>query len=317
MADFARRPRLAVVGGYGTGITVTTDRVPGAGETVISRGLQVGPGGKGSNQAVGASRLGASVALLTSVGSDDFATAAYRLWAAEGVDASFVRRFEGPTMAGVILVEATGENRILVVRGALADLGPQDADAFESWIADSGALLVSLEVPLPVVVRACELAARHGVTTIVNPAPATQLPDSLLETADYLTPNRTEAALLTGLPVASEAPLLARALRERTRATVVLTLGADGALLLDGDGQLVHLPAPTVPVVDTTGAGDAFNAAFATALLRGSTPRAAAEYGIRAGSHAVGISQVIPSLPTPALIGAPEGGTPWHERAAR
>jgi ribokinase len=203
-------------------------------------------------------------------------------------------------------VEATGENRILVVQGALAELGADDADAFEPWIANSSALLVSLEVPLSVVVRACEIAARHGVTTIVNPAPATPLPGGLLETAAFLTPNRTEAALLTGLRVSSEPAVLARALRERTRATIVLTLGADGAVLLDRDGQLVHLPAPIVPVVDTTGAGDAFNAAFAAALLRGSTPRAAAEYGIRAGSHAVGLSQVIPSLPTPAEIGEPE-----------
>jgi ribokinase len=273
--------RVAVVGSYGVGLTFGIERVPERGETVVGSVFRIDHGGKGSNQAIGAARLGADVDLLTAVGEDAFGAAALALWAAEGVDAQAVVRVPLPTMAGAILVDATGENRIVIVQGALSALTPEHVDAFAPAIAAADVCLVQLEIPVQTARHALEVARREGVRTVLNPAPAPTepLPAAMLELVDYLTPNESEAAAVGA----------AR--------NVVLTLGADGARL--GDERVAAFPAA---VVDTTGAGDAFNAAFAVALAERRPELDAVRWGCAAGAHMVEHAGVIPGLPVRAEL---------------
>lgn len=291
-------PRIAVVGSYGAGLSFELERMPRAGETVPGRGFRVDAGGKGSNQAIGAARLGAEVSLLTAIGSDSFGASARELWRTQGVDdASVVTVSESPTMVAAILVEPDGENRIVIARGALEHLRPHHVEAFAGQIGQADVCLVQLEIPLETAETALRLARRHGVRSVLNPAPA---PDDggemLVALADYVTPNRPEAERLSGergLPPAH----LAEALRAMGP-TPVVTLGPEGAFVLgDNGGELV--PALSVgPAVDTTGAGDAFNAAFAVALAEGSSPVVACRWGCAAGGLNVLVPGVVPGLPS-------------------
>lgn len=302
-----RPVRLAVVGSYGTGLTMRTPRVPGPGETLSGATFSAGPGGKGSNQAIGAARLGAQVSLLTAIGADDFGAAAQSLWAAEGVDASGVVIAPEPTMVGVILVEDGGENRIVLAPGALDFLDPRHVAAFAQRIGEAELLMVCNEIPVATVVAALQAARHRGVKTLFNPAPARDLPADARHLVDYLTPNLPEARVLAGVEgdSADIATVLDR-LRQLYSATIVLTAGSDGCYVDDAStGARTHV-APIQPpaVVDTTGAGDAFNAAFATALSRGATAVEAARYGNAAGAFAVGRPEVIPGLATRAELAA-------------
>jgi ribokinase len=265
--------RIAVVGSYGVGQTFLVDRSPERGQTVIGRAVRVDPGGKGSNQAIGAARLGADVAFLTAVGEDSFGTAAFELWADEGVDASSVLRSVEPTMTAAILVEATGDNRIVVVPGALSELAPMHVDGFAAQIAEADVLLVQMEIPVQTALHALAVGRREGVRTILNPAPAPVEP--IAPDVDYLVPNETEAASVSG------------------PGTLVVTLGEQGARL--GDEIVPAFPAQ---VVDTTGAGDAFCAAFAVALAEGAEEPEAVRWGCAAGAHMVEHEGCIPGLPT-------------------
>jgi ribokinase len=266
--------RIAVVGSYGVGLTFGVERVPERGESVIGSFSRTDPGGKGSNQAIGAARLGAEVALLTAVGEDAFGDGALELWREEGVDATAVLRSPEPTMTAAILVEASGENRIVIVPGALSTLTPEHVNAFAPSIARADVLLVQLEIPVEPALHALEVARDAGVRTILNPAPAPAQP--IAPVADYLTPNETEAAAVA-----------------RARGTVVVTLGEEGARIGDD-----HVPAFPARVVDTTGAGDAFNAAFAVALAEGCSELDAVRWGCAAGAHMVEHPGVVPGLPT-------------------
>ena len=305
MAESRRRPRIATVGGYGVGLTFLTERMPVAGETVVGRSFRTSHGGKASNQAIAAARLGAVVALLTAVGDDAYGRAARELWVAESVDATAVRATDAPTMVGAVLVEASGENRILIVPGALDELEVDDVDRFEPSIAAADVLLVSLEIPHPVAERACALGRSLGRTVVLNPAPAAGLSSTLLGTVDCLVPNRQEAAHLTGLARDAAAERMLHGLTDLTPGVVVLTLGQDGALVGRREVPPTHLPAPVRTVVETTGAGDAFNGAFAVALALGADPVDAAAYGVLAGSHAVMSADAVPSFPRRSDIGLP------------
>ncbi len=269
--------KVAVVGSYGAGLTVELERMPNAGETVIGRAFRVDHGGKGSNQAVGAARLGAETHFLTAVGDDAFGHDAVALWQAEGVHAEAVLT-PAATMCAPILVEPTGENRIVVVPGALAHLSRAHVDAFSDRIATADICVVQLEIPVDTALYALAVARRAGVRTILNPAPAP--PEPIAVDVDYLTPNETEAAAVRGCS-----------------GTLVLTLGAEGA---DVAGERVRaFPAETV---DTTGAGDAFTAAFAVALAEGKSDLDAARWGCAAGAHMVEHPGVVPGLPTRAQL---------------
>lgn len=289
--------RVAVVGGYGTGITLVAPALPSAGETLLAAAASISSGGKGSNQAVAASRLGAQVSLLTAVGDDTFAAPAWRLWADEKIDTSAVRTTPGPTMLGVILLDALGDNRIIVAPGALAALHQSDVDRFGGRLAEADVCVVSLEIPVAVAVAALEAADSAGVTTLLNPAPPVALPARVLRRVSILTPNRPEACVLTGSPADTAPELLVDRLRDRCDGTIVLTLGPDGALVDDGAARYRVPAAVAERVRDTTGAGDAFTGALATAVAFGVPLRNAVELAVSAGTFSVGIPEVIPSLP--------------------
>ena len=293
--------RVAVVGSYGVGMTMRLPRVPVAGETLSGGEFASGHGGKGSNQAVAAARLGAEVALLTAVGDDAMGQAARELWAAEGVDATGVITVDGaPTMVGMILVEPDGENRIVIANGALDRLLPEHVAGFAPRLAGADVAVVCLEVPAATAASALEAAHAAGTRTLLNPAPAIPLPAHIWTHVDVVTPNRTEAAVLLGLDPDTDVPTheLAVALRTLGAGTVVVTLGSQGALVHDHRGsRLVPPAAPPGAVVDTTGAGDAFTGALAVALARGADVDAAVAFAARAGAHAVTIPEVIPALP--------------------
>ncbi|MCX4472553.1 Ribokinase [Micromonospora sp. MW-13] len=298
--------KIAVIGSYGAGLTMRVSRVPVAGETLSGGRFASGHGGKGSNQAVAAARLGARVSLLTAVGPDQFGAAARQLWAQEGVDAAGVRTADAATMVGVILVDEHGENRIAIAPGALDELTPADVEGFADRIAEADLVVVSLEIPLPVAVAALRTAHERGVRTLLNPAPAVALPDEAWGWIDVVTPNASEARVLTGRDPEDPATgdELVDLIRARYAGTIVLTLGADGALV-DHDGRRVHVdPVPVPHVVDTTGAGDAFTGALAVALARGDALTDAVRFAAAAGAHAVGVAEVIPALPRPDDVAA-------------
>jgi ribokinase len=265
--------RVAVVGSYGVGLTVELDRVPDAGETIVGRTFRTDHGGKGSNQAIGAARLGAEVDFLTAVGDDAFGHAAIALWEEEGVRAEAILA-PAATMTAPILVEPSGENRIVVVPGALEHLTAAHVDSFSDRIAGADVCVVQLEIPVWTALYALEVATAAGVRAILNPAPAPAEP--IAPRCDYVTPNETEAAAVRDCD-----------------ATLVLTLGDEGAELR---GE--RIPAFSANVVDTTGAGDAFTAAFAVALAEGKDEREAVRWGCAAGAHMVEHHGVVPGLPT-------------------
>jgi ribokinase len=270
-------------------------RAPAAGETIVGGPFEMLAGGKGSNQAIAAARLGAEVHLLTALGRDSFAQQARLLWRAEGVDAEQVVEVDAATMVGIVLVEDSGQNRIAIAPGALDEVSPAVVESFRHEIAVADVLLVQLEIPPPAAARALRLAREAGVTTVFNPAPARRLEPETLALADFLTPNRAEAETLTGLSGSEQD--LAAALIERGARRVVLTLGEQGALIVSAE-EVVRVPAARVDcVVDTTGAGDAFNAAFAVALAEGRDPVEATRWGCAAGAASVVRWGVVPSLP--------------------
>jgi ribokinase len=271
--------RIAIVGSYGVGLTVELDRVPDAGETVIGRTFRRDHGGKGSNQAVGCARLDAHVDFLTAVGDDEFGEDATTLWVDEGVVAQVVVT-SAATMSAPILVEPQGVNRIIVVPGALAELSRAHVDEFAGKIAAADVCLVQLEIPVDTALYALEVARHAGVRTILNPAPAPA--DPIAPEVDYLTPNETEAASVRD-----------------AKGIVVLTLGERGAQIGD-----TRVPAFSARVVDTTGAGDAFAAAFAVALAEGLSDLDAVRWGCAAGAHMVEHPGVVPGLPTRAELEA-------------
>jgi ribokinase len=297
--------RIAVVGSYGVGLTMRVDRVPGPGVTLTGGVFSSGHGGKGSNQAVAAARLGAEVSLLTAVGRDAFADDARSLWRSEGIAADKVVSVDAATMVGVILVEASGENRIVLASGALDELSPAHVDAFEAEIAAADLLVTGFEIPVAAAKRALELARRHGVRTLLNPAPAPAEPldDELWQLVDVVTPNQSEAALLTGEDGLDTPQACADAIRRRYAGVTVITLGGDGCLLDEPGAGPQRVPAIRAHrVVDTTGAGDAFTGALAVALARGDGLVDAIRYAAAAGAHAVGTAEVIPSLARPEDI---------------
>jgi len=291
-----------VVGSYVTGFTMRTARMPVGGETVLGDAFDHGPGGKGSNQAIQVARAGARARLLTAIGDDGFGRDALDLWAAEGVDAGAVLcERERPTGAAMILLEADGENRIIVFPGANDRL---DAAAVEDVaLADASVMLTQLEIPGEAAAAALRVGRAAGLRTILNPAPVRPLPDAVLADADIVTPNESEARVLTGRDpgAAVDEVELCAELRARGVGTVVMTLGARGALVV-GEGEPVRVPAPPVDVVDTTGAGDAFAGTLAATLANGGALREGVERAVVAGALACTKLGVIPSLARAAEI---------------
>jgi ribokinase len=275
-------------------------RLPSTGETVLASGYRVDYGGKGSNQVVACARLGAQVSFVAKIGRDAFGEMALQLYRQEGIDVRFVRQIsDQPTGVGFILVEAEGGNNCIAFDpGANELLNAGDVAQSEAALDPAAVVLTQLEIPVEAAEAAMVLGRARGSTTILNPAPARPLPASVLQSVDVLTPNQAEAKVLAGrspdAPIAPEE--VARELIQAGVRRVVMTLGEAGALIVDAS-SVQCVPAIQVPVVDTTGAGDAFNAGLATALASGASLESAAEFGVIVGAMAVAKDGVIPSLP--------------------
>ena len=274
------RARIAVVGSNMMDLVTYVDRMPAPGETLEAPSFAMGHGGKGANQAVAAARLGAEVTMVSKVGEDAFAEATLANFRANGIDVSHVTRAPG-TSSGVapIFVEPGGENAILIVKGANDRLTPADIEAAGDALRRCRLILLQMEVPVETVYHAIAWGRDNGVETVLNPAPAVEgLDPARLRDVTFLVPNETELAILTGLPVGDREEVVAAA--ERLRAmgvrTVIVTMGARGALLVDRDGVEAIDPVPVTPV-DTTGAGDAFIGAFAHFHAHGAGVRDALE----------------------------------------
>lgn len=258
--------KIAVVGSNMMDLVTYVDHMPLRGETVEAPSFEMGHGGKGANQAIAAARLGSAVVMVTRVGEDAFADATIANFARNGIDTTHVLRTPGaPSGVAPIFVEPSGENSILIVKGANAHLAPADVDAAADLLKGCALILMQLEIPVETVYHTVKRAKEWGVPTLLVPAPA--LPDlDVARLADlaFLTPNETELATLTGLPVETEAQVeaAAKSLTARGIGTVVVTMGGRGALLVSGEEVRRVAPVKVEPV-DTTGAGDAFIGAFA------------------------------------------------------
>ena len=299
---------IVVLGSFVADVAFRAARLPAWGETLMGSGFALGPGGKGSNQAVAAARAGAKVRMISRLGEDSFGRLARETWAADGIDASLVGTCDVATGSAVILIdEVRGENAIIVVPGACFTLSAADVEAAGKAIRAAGVLLVQLELPVPTVERGLQIAREAGVVTILNPAPAQGLSDAMLGLVDFLIPNESEAALLTGMEVESveQAERAARMLLARGARNVIVTMGAQGALVCAGGSAAVMVAAfDAGAVVETTGAGDAFCGGFAAALSEGLTVLGATQFGCATAGISVTRAGTAPSMPRRAEIEA-------------
>jgi ribokinase len=263
-----KSPRIVIVGSSGTDMIIKLERIPRPGETLLGGEFHITGGGKGANQAVSAARAGGNVAFIARLGQDEFGEQAIAAFVKERINVSHIYRDRKvSTGVALIFVDQHGENSIGVAPGANGRLSSADLKKASKIYTGAGVMVVQLEIPLDTVQTAALLASKAGARVILNPAPARALPDALLRHVSILTPNETEAELLTGIKVDSDpsATRAASALRARGVQTVILTLGARGAMVATDDGAQV-VPGFKVKAVDTTGAGDVFNGALAVAL---------------------------------------------------
>jgi ribokinase len=293
---------IVVVGSINVDLIVRCERLPRPGQTVLGETSLWMPGGKGANQAVAAARLGARVAIVGCVGSDAHGAAAIDALRDEGVDVRHVEVVSAPTGLAVVQTELSGENCITVVPGANELLTPLHVDAAEELIAHAAVVVTQLEVPLAVVAHAVALARRHRVPVLLNPAPARPLSDDLWRGATWLVPNESEAESLVGwLNGSDDVAALAQALAARGPAAVVVTLGARGVVFTH-QGRTEQLAVPSVHVVDTTGAGDAFVGALAVAMAEGREDTDSIEFAQCAAAISVGRSGAQAAMPQRAEV---------------
>lgn len=301
-----KQARVAVVGSFNYDLVAKTPRIPVKGETILGGPFFMGPGGKGANQAVAAARLGAAVDMVVKLGQDLFGDQAVENLVREGVGSDFViRTDESHTGTALIMVDAEGDNIIVVAAGANNLLRPEDLEEARSAITGADALLVQLEVPMETVERAMQIAHDAGVRVLLNPAPGRELDPNWFRWVDVLTPNETETQLITGMPVrdAESAKAAALKLLGLGAGAVVVTMGATGALVVtSGGAELV--PGRKVKVVDTTGAGDAFSGALAVALAEGADLAAAVAFANAAAALQVTKLGTAPAMPYRADVDA-------------
>ena len=311
-----RKPvKITVMGSFVVDLAFRTPALPGWGQTVTGSGFMLGPGGKGSNQAVAAARLGADVTFITKLGRDAFGDLARHTYAAEGIDtAHVVETTEYPTgAASVVVDEARGENAIVVYPGACFHITPDEIDRARPAIAASAVFLAQLETDLVAVEHGLKLARELGVITILNPAPATSLPDRIYPLCDYMTPNESEATALTGRKVTTldHAAAAASVLLERGAHNAVITLGAQGAFVKNARVAQPVSAVDAGPVIETTGAGDAFNGGFAVALAEGFEVIPATQFACAVAGISVTRHGTAPAMPrrqeVEALLGSREG----------
>jgi ribokinase len=299
-------PRILVVGSINVDIVALTERLPTPGETVTGGTLLINHGGKGANQAVAARRLGADVRFIGCVGDDTFGPELRQSMAAEGIGVDGFATIAGVNSGtAVIVVDAAGRNQIAVASGANLHLTVDWVARFAEDFAWAQVVICQLEVPLDTVLWTLRTARQHGAITVLNPAPAQPVAPELWPLVDYLTPNEVEAAQASGLPlsVPSDAGNVARTLLARGPRVVILTLGGQGAFI-GTLGDMVHVPAFPVTVVDTTAAGDAFNGALAVALAEGCPLKEAVRFANAAAGLACTQRGAQNSLPVRAQVDA-------------
>ncbi len=291
---------IVVLGVFVADTSYRADRAPRMGETIMGNSFALGPGGKGSNQAVAAAMVGGSVHFITRLGRDPFADMALATWDRAGVIPEITQHDDSYTGAAYIFVEeASGDNAIIVCPGVAGTISTDDIDARAPLIGNAAVFMTQLEQPMAAAFRGLEIARKGGAVTILNPAPAADLPAGMLKLCDYATPNESEAEGLTGISVTTvaEATNAAKALLDAGVGTAIITLGENGALYHDGTAA-VHVPAFNAgPVVETTGAGDAFNGGFAAALARGMAPIDAVRFGCATAAISVTRPGTAPSMP--------------------
>lgn len=295
------RPRIVVVGSVNADMVVKSERLPAPGETVTGGQFVMAAGGKGANQAVAAARLGGDVTLVAKTGQDMFGDQAVENYRREEIHTDLILRDpDESTGVALILVDASGENLIAVASGANHALRPEDLDQAAERIQSADVLLLQLEIPMETVRRAAEIAAASSkeVAVVLDPAPAAPLEGQLLRLLSYLTPNESEAARLTGVEVRDEASAraAARQLRQAGARSVIVTMGAKGALVV-GAEEDVFVPGHAVQALDSTAAGDAFNGGLALALARGLPVADAVREACLVGALSVTRLGAQPSLP--------------------
>jgi ribokinase len=293
-------PTIVVVGSSNTDMVIKADHLPSSGETIIGKTFFMNPGGKGANQAVAAARLGGNVTLITKTGNDIFGKQSERLFAEEGINTDFiVEDPDNPSGVALITVDRNAENCIVVAPGANGTLSPADLQNALPVIQRSAIVLMQLEIPIDTVEFVAKAAADRNVKVLLNPAPALELPDSVFRNLFMITPNRKEAEMLSGIAVTDieSAKLAARAIKEKGVNYVVVTLGADGAVIVD-DNMITHVTTYPVKAIDTTAAGDVFNGAMAVGIADGNDVLAATAFACKAAALSVTKMGAQSSIPT-------------------
>jgi len=281
------RPKIVVIGSLNMDLVVKAVCAPKRGETVMGEEIHFIPGGKGANQAIGLARLGAETTMIGAIGSDAFGVELMKALNKDSVNTSNVMVLESEATGIASILLAEGDNSIVVVPGANAQFSPENLDRYERKIAEADLVLLQLEIPLATVEYAVKLARKHGKIVMLNPAPAQRLSQDLLGKVDYITPNRSELALLTA--TAEESPITQgiERLLEGGVSCCVTTLGAEGVIYMEKGGNLLEVYGHNVPVVDTTGAGDAFNAGLAYSLAQKKPIREAVAFAVQVSALAV------------------------------
>ncbi len=300
-------PDILVVGSLNADLVVRVPRFPQPGETISGEDLKIIPGGKGANQAVAAARQGASVAMFGRVGNDSFGPELIDNLKRNQVNSTLVQvDLDSATGTAVIVVDASGQNNIILSAGGNGKVSPLDLK--DVFFSDYKLLLLQLEIPIETVLAAAQKAKEKGLRILLNPAPARPLPAELISLSDFILPNETELSLLTGQPVddIASAEHAAQQLLERGAQNVIVTLGPNGALIVSSK-QVTHVNTYKVEVVDTTAAGDAFIAGFAARLLESDESSTdaltnAVRYGCACGALATTKFGAQPSLPTRAEV---------------
>ena len=295
---------IVILGVFVADTSYRAARMPQMGETLLGESFALGPGGKGSNQAVAGGRLGADVTMISRLGRDDFGKMAEQIWQDAGVKSAITLDANAYTGAAFVFVNSqSGDNAIIIAPGAANDITSQIIDDNRALISNAGVFMTQLEQPLEAALAGLKLAKEHNGITILNPAPAAPLPDEIFGLCDYITPNETEAEALTGLPVRTdaEAEHAAEALARKGVKNPIITLGAQGAYLY----QHGLVPAfDAGPVIETTGAGDAFNGALANALAEGQPANLAVRFGCATAALAVTRAGTASAMPTRSEVEA-------------
>jgi len=288
------KKKILVIGSSNTDMTIKASRIPVPGETILGGDFKIGPGGKGANQAVAAARLGGDVTFVCKVGRDLFGENAVRGYQKEGIDTTHILYSEKPSGVALIMVDDSGENIISVAPGANGQITVDDIRGIRQVISDADYLILQLEIPVDAVVEAAKIAHDAGVYVILNPAPAAKLPEEIFRYLSMITPNQTEAALMTG--VESDIKASMTALSALGVQNIIMTLGSKGSAIWNGtDYEIV--PAQKVNAVDATAAGDTFCGALCVALSEGLDNKQAAEFATKASAltvQKIGAQESIP-----------------------